>query len=285
MKILIADNDEALLNMLSINLKAHGFKVITVRDAVQTWLSVLREVPDLVLLDVHMPGGGGISVVRSMKQSSKTSHIPVLLMTGRPVEESEPAAKECGAEKLVAKPVNILELLRLVERLSSEGPAVRRESSPPLSVTVNPDAPRAKVLVADDDPGTRHMLKSLLTKWDYDVVAASNGQEALRMLEARNAPQLAILDWEMPGTKGIDVVRSLRRMKRDAYVYIILLTSKGFKEDLIEALEAGADDYMVKPFDANELRLRISAGRRIVQLQEELWEAKAQRKAPHLVSA
>lgn len=280
MKILIADKDSELLSMLTINLKAHGFKVIAARDAVQAWLSVLREVPDLVLMDTQLPGGSGYAVVRSMKRSSKTSHIPAFLMTNENQRLAEEQVKESGADRLLIKPINLVELVKLAEGLSVGEPVQRPDSTPAPAVPTDavPITP-TKILIAEDDPGTRHMLQSLLSKWDYQVISVSNGQQALQVLQAKGPPQIAVLDWEMPGTKGIDVVRAVRQMQHDVYIYIILLTAKSFKDDLIEGLQAGADDYMVKPFDAHELRLRVGSGRRIVQLQEELLEAKAPRKA------
>lgn len=143
-----------------------------------------------------------------------------------------------------------------------------------------------RILVADDDSGTRHALAALLNKWEYEVVTTSTGAEALRVLEANDGPQMAIIDWEMPGEmQGIDVVRAVRKTKRDSYIYILLLTAKALRDNLIEGLEAGADDYMVKPFDSRELRLRANAGRRIIQLQGELMEAKGHRTLPQLASA
>ena len=285
MKILIADPDENLLNMLSLNLKEHGFRVITVRDAVQTWVSVLREVPDAVLMDVNMPGGGGFSVLRSMKHSAKTSHIPVFLMSGREGREQEEQARTAGAEMLLGKPVNLVQFVKMMERIAAGESPTGEAKSLPAGVTPLAPAAGMKMLVADDDPGTRHMLKGMLGKWGYEVLLAANGSEARRMLEARDAPALAILDWEMPGAKGVELIREARRLEKDTYTYFIVLTAKSFKNDMLEALSSGADDYMVKPFDAEELRLRVATGRRIVELQEELLEAKRARKAPQLITA
>jgi PleD family two-component response regulator len=118
------------------------------------------------------------------------------------------------------------------------------------------------------------MLEAFLVKWGYEVMVAKEGEEAWGMLQENDAPQLAILDWMMPGRAGIDICRSVRQMEGRPYIYIILLTARGHKKDMVEGLEAGADDYVTKPFDPFELRARLRAGQRIVELQEQLVQAR-----------
>ena len=130
-----------------------------------------------------------------------------------------------------------------------------------------------KVLVADDSLVMRRLLESMLAGWGYDVVSAKDGSEAWTYLEAENHPQLAILDWMMPDVTGLELCRRVRGLKRSNYTYILLLTSKGLREDMVEGLSAGADDYVVKPFDKHELEVRLRAGRRIIDLQTELMKA------------
>ena len=127
-----------------------------------------------------------------------------------------------------------------------------------------------KILVAEDDRVTMGLLNSHLKKWGHEVLACSDGRLAYEKLCADNAPKLAILDWMMPGLDGVDITRKIRTLGVQHYVYIILLTSKNGRDDVIEGLEAGADDYIKKPFDPNELKVRVRAGVRLVQLQEEL---------------
>jgi diguanylate cyclase (GGDEF)-like protein len=127
-----------------------------------------------------------------------------------------------------------------------------------------------KVLIAEDNPISRRTLEALLVKWGYAVVLAADGDEAWGILQGNDAPQLAVLDWVMPGKNGIELCRSVRQRKGRQYTYILLLTGRDVKEDVVEGLEAGADDYVTKPFDPYELRARLRAGRRIVELQEQL---------------
>jgi diguanylate cyclase (GGDEF)-like protein len=114
----------------------------------------------------------------------------------------------------------------------------------------------------------------MLTKWGYQAVMARSGTEAWRILESENAPRLAILDWMMPGMDGLEICRRIRSANREPYIYILLLTARTESQDLIEGMDAGADDYLTKPFNAHELRVRLHAGRRILNLQEELLKAR-----------
>ncbi len=131
-----------------------------------------------------------------------------------------------------------------------------------------------KILVADDSNVSRHLLSSMVKKWGYDVVSASDGAQAWEVLRQPDAPRLAVLDWMMPGLTGPQVCEMVRQKGGDAYIYILLLTGRTQKEDVIEGMTAGADDYVVKPFDQQELKVRLRAGRRIVELQDELLTAR-----------
>lgn len=131
-----------------------------------------------------------------------------------------------------------------------------------------------KILIADDSIVSRHVLDVNLRKWGYDVVAASDGTQAWEILQGVDAPRLAILDWMMPGMTGLEVCRLVRQTAREPYTYILLLTSKGLREDLVEGMEAGADDYISKPFDQHELKVRLRAGTRLVELQAELVDTR-----------
>lgn len=132
----------------------------------------------------------------------------------------------------------------------------------------------ARVLVADDCLVTQAMLQAALGEWGVDVITASDGQEALDILTSDNPPRLALLDWVMPRLNGPEVCSRVRGRKDSQYVYMLLLTSMGDKEHLIKGLKSGADDYLFKPFDPEELKLRLQAGARVIALQSEL-EAKS----------
>lgn len=131
-----------------------------------------------------------------------------------------------------------------------------------------------KVLAAEDNPVFQSMLANMLTKWGYQPVIARDGNEAWEALQQPDGPQLAILDWMMPGLNGVDICRGVRAAGREPYVYILLLTARTDSQDLVEGMEAGADDYVTKPFQAHELRVRLRAGRRILDLQQQLLAAR-----------
>lgn len=135
---------------------------------------------------------------------------------------------------------------------------------------------KKKILIAEDDPISRRLLEVFLTRWGYDVAVATSGTEALELLEQIGAPRLAVLDWMMPGLEGIQVCQKIREHKDRPYVYILLLSARAQKEDLLRGLESGADDYLTKPFDAQELRARLHVGQRILQLQDGLMVAGAE---------
>jgi diguanylate cyclase (GGDEF)-like protein len=133
---------------------------------------------------------------------------------------------------------------------------------------------RNTVLIAEDDPIFRRMLQRWFTRWGYQVTPVENGLDAWQVLQGQNAPQLAILDWMMPGLDGIALCRKIRGGDPGPYRYVLLLTAKDDKQDVVTGLEAGADDYLTKPFDVDELRARVRAGKRILDLQAALIHAK-----------
>ena len=131
-----------------------------------------------------------------------------------------------------------------------------------------------KVLIADDSATSRAMLRTALSHWGYEVVLAEHGAQAWDILAQPEAPAMAILDWVMPHMTGPEVCRKVRETRREPYTYILLLTSKNSKGETVEGLEAGADDYIVKPFDQHELQVRLRVGKRIVDLQMDLLRAR-----------
>jgi two-component system, cell cycle response regulator len=137
-------------------------------------------------------------------------------------------------------------------------------------------SPIDTILIAEDDPISRRILQRWLQKWNYHVIALENGIDAWSALQREDSPSMAVLDWMMPGLDGIEVCRRIRHRQRGAYKYVLLLSAKESKHDVVAGLEAGADDYLTKPFDVNELRARVRAGKRILELQGALVKAHTQ---------
>ena len=132
------------------------------------------------------------------------------------------------------------------------------------------------VLIADDDIVSRRLLQVSLTNAGYRVQIAVDGAEALRAFEQQECPRLVVMDWMMPKMDGLEVCRAIRKLSPEPYIYIILLTARGRQEEIIEGLEAGADDYITKPFDLQELKARVRAGKRILDLQEQIVSTREQ---------
>ena len=131
-----------------------------------------------------------------------------------------------------------------------------------------------RLLIAEDEPVSRQILDELARSWGYETVVADDGDQTLEALNRDDAPRLAILDWMMPGIDGLEICRELRSRSGAPYTYVIVLTALNEMDRMIEAMDAGADDFLGKPFQPHELEVRLRAGRRIVRLQEELIEAR-----------
>ncbi len=129
---------------------------------------------------------------------------------------------------------------------------------------------KIKTLVAEDDLTSRNILVAVLGKYDFDIIETVNGAQALAAMREANPPRLVILDWMMPEMTGIQVVRRIRAEHLENPPYIIMLTTKSERTDIIAGLDAGADDYLTKPFDIGELRSRVTVGRRVLDTQQRL---------------
>ena len=130
-----------------------------------------------------------------------------------------------------------------------------------------------RILVAEDDRVTSRVVEHYLRKWGHEVTLCSNGRDAWELLQKSDSPNLAILDWLMPGMTGLEICNQARDLGDREYLYIILLTSMKGKDNLVEGLGAGADDYVEKPFHPSELKVRVQTGARIIQLQNRLRAA------------
>jgi sigma-B regulation protein RsbU (phosphoserine phosphatase) len=124
-----------------------------------------------------------------------------------------------------------------------------------------------RILIAEDDATSRLLLERTLLQWDYEVITTKNGTEAWEILQGEQPPNLAIFDWMMPDIDGVEVCRRARALDTLSHLYVIMLTTRDTKEDLAEALDAGADDFSSKPFNRKELQARINVGARMLNLQ------------------
>jgi CheY-like chemotaxis protein len=127
-----------------------------------------------------------------------------------------------------------------------------------------------RVLVVEDHDVSRHLLEKNLIYWGYEVMPVADGESAMGVLAGEDPPALALIDWVMPGMSGLDICKSVREQAGRPYIYLILLTALGTRKDVMSGLEAGADDYVIKPFEPDELRARLKVGQRIVNLERKL---------------
>lgn len=132
-----------------------------------------------------------------------------------------------------------------------------------------PDAP-TRILIADDHRPTREGLRALLERKSYEVATAATGDEALEVLTSFDPPQIALVDWEMPGATGLEVCRAVRNLHAGTYVYLIVITARDGEEDIAEAMAVGADDFIHKPCGVAELLARVRNGQRTIELQRNL---------------
>src|SRR5580704_1850683 len=146
-----------------------------------------------------------------------------------------------------------------------------------------PRGNEVKVLIAEDNVISRLLLEKLLLKWGYEVIQACDGDQAWRVLQEGDSPRLVILDWMMPGMTGLDVCREVRKRVGRPYAYVLLVTAREEKHDVIQGFEAGADDYLTKPFFPEELHARLRVGLRILELEDKLLASQEalQYKATH----
>ena len=142
-----------------------------------------------------------------------------------------------------------------------------------------------KILLADDEPIARTMLEHWLTGWSYDVVSVKDGRAALEVLQTAPEVRLAVLDWVMPGLDGVDICRQVRQSRQVPYVYVILLTARDDKHDIARGLDAGADDYLIKPCNPLELRVRLGIAKRVIDLQDQLLVARREAESRALYDA
>lgn len=127
-----------------------------------------------------------------------------------------------------------------------------------------------KLLIAEDEYTTRLTVQVVLERWGYKVDGVEDGTEAWEVLQKPDGPQIAILDWEMPGIDGVELCEKVKMLERDTPIYVIILTARDAQNDILQGFDAGADDYITKPFDEHELRARVRVAERLVSIQEEL---------------
>lgn len=240
-KILIADDDKHIVSLLSSRLKAHHYEVVAAYDAAQTLHQAHKEKPDLIILDIRMPAGSGISVLDNLKMSVATSTTSIIVMTAYPSEEIKQRALEMGAVDFIVKPFKPEEVLQKVRKALGE-------------VSLEEEGhPRAKkILVVDDNYNILKLLEYRLRANEYEVITAHDGEEALEKVR-QEKPGLILLDVLIPKIDGYQVLSILKADEQYKDIPIVMLTARGQITDMKKGLELGAASYITKPFDPDVL--------------------------------
>lgn len=295
-KVLLVEDDPAACLILARRLRISGYEVLTASDAEQA-LGILEGEPvSLIVSDWMMTGMDGLELCRRVKDNPSLSPNYFIMMTARVDKGHCVQALKAGADDYLSKPVDENELLaslRVGERalakqkdlhdLASTDPVtsfqnIRSfEEDPQSEVTqtnlkadcfsLPPD--KGTILVVDDEPVTRKILSKGLTAFGYTVFLAEDGEGCLEILQ-KEEPKVLVLDWILPGIDGMDVCRTIRSDDRIKTPYIIMVTIVGGIRSRIYALENGADDYINKPIDMDELLARVKVGMRIEDLKAKI---------------
>ncbi len=241
-KILIVDDDKEISSLLASRLRANQYKVVVAYDAVQAVAKAISEKPDLILLDIRMPGGGGMSAMDNFRKSAETAVIPVIVITAYPSPKVRQKVKELGAADFIAKPFEAEDMLSRIRKALNEG-SPEEGGSGSMS---------KKILVVDDEANIVELLQSRLEKNGYGVIVAYDGQEALEKTYKEN-PDLIILDIMLPKVDGYNVCKTLRADDKYRAIPIIMLTARTLVQDIKMGMDLGAVSYVQKPFQPEVL--------------------------------
>ncbi|MDB5491418.1 MAG: response regulator [Micavibrio sp.] len=233
--ILVVDDDRSLTALVSLKLTQRNFGVMTAHNGTEALMAARERQPDLIILDINMPGPSGHDVLRSLKQDSELAKIPVLMLTASAKQHDVVGALHSGAMDYIVKPIDINDLVTRVEKL-------RRT----LSRTI---------LVADNDQLILSLLHHKFMRHGLNVILADNGVAALAEAQ-KNIPDLILLDLRMPGMDGFGVLEGLKARDDTRNIPVIILSASKDEDDIRAAKNAGATDYVSKPFVADKLLSR-----------------------------
>ncbi len=257
LKILVADDSLSYRMTIQELLEDNDYDVLVAQDGKEALDQIIENRPDLVILDVIMPKMDGIKVCNHIRNNQRTSSIPIIMLTAKDDSEDKILGLESGADDYLTKPFNEEELLAKLQSL------LRLRNLQGKSFST-----KSVVLVADDSLTVRMELQDLLDEDGYKAIAVEDGQEALEAVN-RYLPDLVILDVIMPKMDGIEVCRKVKNNPATQQIPVVIITSKTDIDDKIRGLNAGADDYLFKPYNPKEFTAKVNALFRMKKMQME----------------
>ena len=240
-KILIVDDDPEIHKLLRFRLIGEGYGVLTAIDAYGALQTARREKPDLIILDIMLPGGGGLHALKNIRLIPDTASIPVIILTGTSDDEIKQKIMEHGVQGYLMKPFEYETVSRTIGELLKDAPGrVKQE--------INDDQKQGRLLIVDDDPDIVRQLGRKLTGEGYEVIDASNAYHAIQSIH-REKPDLVILDIMLPGGGGLHVLQKIRMIPGISGIPVIILTGMDDEKTKQRIIDQHVDHYFQKPYD------------------------------------
>jgi two-component system cell cycle response regulator len=262
--ILVIEDNEKNLKLFRTLLEANNFRVLEALDAERGFELLRRELPDLVLMDIQLPGMNGYEATQKIRNDPSFSHIPVLALTAYAMQGDREKAIMSGCDGYISKPIDTRAFIENIE-IFFEG---RADPAAVNQLTTIPSLKR-KILIVDDEPRNRKVLQAMLPEERFDTLTADNGEEGLAQAFAEH-PDVILLDIMMPGIDGFEVSRRLKQDDRSKNIPIILVTALDEVDSRIDGLEAGAEEFLSKPVRPVELLARVSSMLQLKDYRDQL---------------
>jgi len=283
-KILIIEDNKLNLKLIRTILLISNYKVYEAENAEIGFQIIEEHRPDIILMDIQLPGMDGLTATRRIKASEAYKDIPVIALTAKAMDGDEQKALAAGCDGYIVKPINTQGFLSTLNKCMQS--AIQNKPDQPAknipAETQNVDkldhrikniesafSQRRKILIVDDEPLNVQLMENQLAQYSYDTIAAYCGEDALEIVE-KELPDLIILDIVMPGIDGFEVIRAIRANKLTADIPIILCTVLNSKEERIRGLNIGADEFLNKPIMFEELVARVRSLIRIKAYQDQI---------------
>ena len=261
--ILVVEDNEMNLKLLSHLLKLGKYKHLEAINGEEGIKIAKEHKPDLILMDIQLPKMDGLSATRVIKSDPEMANIPVVALTAHAMQGDKQKCIEAGCNGYITKPIDTRSFLSEISDIFSKVTSNTKESiEKPLS-------PVPRILIVDDDPKNVKLIAGYLYKENYELMTAYSGEEAIDL--ARNKkPELILLDIMMPGKDGFTVTKELKADKETASIPIIMVTALSSTQDKVKGLEAGAEEFLSKPVNREEIRTRIASVLKLKQYRTQL---------------